>query len=423
MPTTTATGLAARFRRVRALTDALTAPLTGEDQVVQSFPLASPAKWHRAHTTWFFETFLLGPAGVPPVDPAYGYLFNSYYDAIGDRLARPSRGLLSRPSADEITAYRRAVDHHLAALLDRLDDEALRALTPTLELGLAHEEQHQELILTDILHAFASHPLGPAYRADDVQPPGPAPASAPLTWHPFAGGVVELGAPQGGFAFDNERPRHRAFLEPFALASRPITVSEVRAFIAAGGYHTPSLWLSEGYATARASGWEAPLHAAVDGGAYRAFTLRGWRTPADDEPAAHLSFWEAEALARFLGARLPTEAEWEHAALASTADPRAGNQLDAAAPLHPRAGTAAASPGQLFGDVWEWTRSAYEPYPGFTAAAGAIGEYNGKFMAQQQVLRGGSCLTPRGHLRPSYRNFWHPDTRFQLSGARLARTP
>lgn len=253
----------------------------------------------------------------------------------------------------------------------------------------------------------------PVYREGGVDVPG---GGSPLEWHAFDGGLVECGAPPDGFAFDNERPRHRVFLEPYALASRPVTVGEVKAFIAAGGYHTASSWLSDGFGAARAQGWVAPLHATCDAEGYRVFTLRGWHTPRDDEPASHLSFWEADAIARFLGARLPTEAEWEHAAAPRRSDE--GNFADG--PLVPRPATSGGL-GQLFGDVWEWTRSSYEPYPGYRPPEGALGEYNGKFMAQQMVLRGGSCFTPRGHVRASYRNFWYPDTRFQMSGVRLAR--
>jgi ergothioneine biosynthesis protein EgtB len=417
--------LAARYSSTRQLTELLAAPLSDEDQVLQSMPSASPTKWHRAHTTWFFEQFVLLARGETPMDGRYPYVFNSYYDAVGERVARHRRGLLSRPTAREVTQYRRVIDERMLALIERegalsADERAM------IELGLQHEEQHQELILTDILHAFSESPLGPVYRRPDVdlERASSDAAEVPLRWHAFAGGLVEIGAGAAGFAFDNERPRHRVYLAPFELASRLVTVGEVRAFIAARGYYTPALWLADGYTIARAGGWEAPLHTRCDADGYRTFTLRGWRAPADHEPASHLSFWEAEAIARFLGARLPTEAEWEHAASLARVDD--GNFSDG--PLVPRPGppprgaaAPVATPGQLFGDAWEWTRSAYEPYPGYRPPAGAVGEYNGKFMAQQQVLRGGSCLTPRGHVRASYRNFWHPDTRFQVTGVRLAR--
>lgn len=402
-----------RFQRCRAATEALAAPLSDEDQQLQSMPLASPTKWHRAHTTWFFETFLLEPAGIPAHDPRFGNLFNSYYESVGPRLARDKRGLISRPGAREIAAYRRAVDERMVAWIGSLDDPAVTRLTPLLELGLAHEEQHQELLLTDALHAFSENPCSPVYREAPMLRAG---AAAPLTWLAQPGGVVEIGASGDEFAFDNERPRHRAYLDAYHIASRPVSVGAVKEFIRARGYELPSLWLSQGFELARASGWRAPGHARCDVDGYRVFTLSGWQTPPDDAPACHLSFWEADAIARFLGGRLPTEAEWEHATRGE--DPAVGNFADG--PLVP---LAADSPAQrdFFGGVWEWTRSSYDPYPGYRPPAGAVGEYNGKFMAQQMVLRGGSCLTPRGHVRSSYRNFWPPDTRFQMTGVRIAK--
>jgi ergothioneine biosynthesis protein EgtB len=403
----------ARFLDCRAATEALAAPLSEEDQQLQATPLASPTKWHRAHTSWFFETFLLEPAGIAVYDARFGRLFNSYYDGVGPRVARDKRGLLSRPSAREVGAYRRAVDERMLGLLESLDAPGLARAMPLLLLGIAHEEQHRELILTDVLHAFSENPCAPVYREGSV----PArPSAAPLSWQSYAGGLVELGAPAGPFAFDNERPRHRVFLGEYQLASQLVNVRQMKDFIQARGYEQPSLWLAQGYELARASGWHAPLHTRCSGEHYEVFTLRGWRAPHDDEPASHLSFWEADAVARFLGARLPTEAEWEHAARELPAD--IGNFADGV--LVPLAPTSAGI-AQLFGDTWEWTRSSYDPYPGFQPAAGAVGEYNGKFMAQQLVLRGGSCFTPPGHVRASYRNFWHPDTRFQMTGVRLAR--
>ena len=413
--------LLARYAATREATEALAAPLSPEDQLLQSMPDCSPTKWHRAHTTWFFEEFILTPRGVTPVDPSYRYLFNSYYDAVGPRHPRPQRGLLARPSCDEVAAYRRAVDARMLALLQSLPDDALDALRPLLELGLAHEEQHQELLLTDIVHAFSRHPLRPAVRPATMRPtPAPPVSSPPLRWCAYEGGVATMGAEGEAFHFDNEGPRHRVFLEPFALASRPITVGEVRAFIEEGGYRTPSLWLSEGWAWAQANGCEAPLHLRVEAGRAIAFGVDGEREALDDEPASHLSYYEADAIARSLDARLPTEAEWEHAA--RRADPDDANDRARGA-LRPLPGGATPEgPGQLFGDVWEWTASAYAPYPGYAPAAGAVGEYNGKFMVNQMVLRGGSCFTPRGHVRASYRNFWHPHTAFQMTGARLARS-
>jgi ergothioneine biosynthesis protein EgtB len=407
--------LIARFQSVRRCTEALAAPLSPEDQMLQSMPDCSPTRWHRAHTTWFFETFILQPRGVAPYNPRWGYLFNSYYEAVGPRYARPRRGMISRPSVAEVGDYRRVIDEHMSALLERATDEDLGALGALIELGLAHEEQHQELILTDILHALHENPLRPAYRA-----PASAPARgevSPLDFIAFEGGLVEVGArdDRGGFVFDNEAPRHRVWLDPFALSTRLVTVGEVKAFIREGGYRTPSLWLSEGREWARANDIKAPSYARVEGEDYVVFGLEGERVASDDEPAAHLSFYEADALAQFLGARLPTEFEWEHAARNT---PIAGHFLDDT--LRP---LAARGDGlrQLWGDAWEWTRSSYEPYPGYAPSAGAIGEYNGKFMVNQRVLRGGSYLTPPGHVRLTYRNFWHPHIRFQATGVRLAR--
>jgi len=328
--------------------------------------------------------------------------------------------MLSRPGVEEIAAWRRVVDGRMVTLLEGLDPESLEALRPLVELGLAHEEQHQELLLTDVLHALSQNPLQPAY-AEASQP---APASAPvadgaLTWHAYEGGLVELGAsPAEGFSFDNESPRHQAYLAPYRLAHRPVSVRELKGFLAEGGYRTPSLWLSEGLEWVRREQITGPLHGRLEGGAWVTFGLTGEREAHDDEPVVHLSFYEAEALATFLGARLPTEAEWEHAARQV---PVTGHLLETG-PLHalPSPGPDR-TPGQLFGTAWEWTRSSYEPYPGFRAAAGAVGEYNGKFMVNQRVLRGGSYLTPPGHVRATYRNFWHPHVRFQVATVRLAR--
>jgi ergothioneine biosynthesis protein EgtB len=384
-----------RCRAVRAATLALTRPLTPEDQVVQSMPDASPTKWHLAHTTWFFETFVLGrfaPA-YRVFDPRYAYLFNSYYEAIGPRQPRPQRGLLTRPPLEEVHAYRAAVDRAMDALLDTADlpgDARDRT-----ELGLQHEQQHQELILTDIHHALWSNPLRPAYDAA-----GPRPrAAAAEGWVRHAGGIVEIGHDGQGFSFDNETPRHRVLLEPFALARRAVTSGEYLRFMEDGGYRRPELWLSEGWAAVQDRGWTAPLYwQRGDGdGAWSEFTLAGERPLDLDAPVSHVSYYEADAFARWASARLPTEAEWE--AVATT--------IDAAAQVH--------------GEVWEWTASAYLPYPRFRPLEGELGEYNGKFMVGQMVLRGGSCLTPRSHIRASYRNFFPPGTRWQMSGVRLAR--
>ena len=412
--------LVSAFKSVRAATEALAAPLSAEDQGLQSMPACSPTKWHRAHTTWFWETFLLGPARVAPHDATWAPLFNSYYVAAGPRSPRPKRGMMSRPSSEQIAEYRRVTDARVVTFLTERDDETIARAAGIVTLGLAHEEQHQELLLTDILSAFHDNPLRPAYR-DVAREPLTADRTGDQIFHRHDGGVFELGAaPDASFRFDNEEPRHRTFVEPFELADRLATVGEWKAFDDAGGYDTPALWLSEGFDWVKTNDVRAPLYATREGSAVVAFGLTGTRELADHEPISHLSFYEADALARFLGARLPTEAEWELGARASGRDPSDGNFMPAA--LSPRAaGNAPLS--QLYGDVWEWTSSAYAPYPGFVPSAGAVGEYNGKFMVNQLVLRGGSCLTPRGHVRASYRNFWHPDTRFQMTGLRLARSP
>jgi len=373
--------LANRFERVRARTVSLCAPLSAEDAQLQSMPDASPAKWHLAHTTWFFETFVLAPLGVAPLRAEYAFLFNSYYDAAGPRAARDRRGQLSRPSLADVHAYRKHVDHRVLHTI--VED---RADASVVELGLHHEEQHQELILTDIKHALGTQPTRPAYRADAVCSRRLA---APLAYTAHAGGVVAIGAGGDGFAFDNERPRHRVFLEPFELATRCATNAEVLAFIADGGYRRPELWLSDGWAAVQREGWTAPLYWDDAGNLY---DLAGVRAIDPDEPACHLSLYEADALARWAGARLPTEAEWEHAGVF---DPESA--------------------------VWQWTQSAYGPYPGFKPLAGALGEYNGKFMSGQVVLKGGSCFTPRDHARASYRNFFPPHARWQMTGVRFAR--
>ncbi|HEX4456559.1 MAG TPA: ergothioneine biosynthesis protein EgtB [Polyangia bacterium] len=421
--------LSALFVATRARTERLAARLTPEDQQLQSMPDASPTKWHRAHTTWFFETFALAPAGIAVVDARYGFLFNSYYEAVGPRHERPKRGLLSRPTAAEVGDYRRRVDERLVQLLATANAAQLAELMPIVELGINHEEQHQELLLTDILHAFAQNPLLPSYleqaahtTATSERKHG-AQASS-LGFVAFDGGLHEIGAPaEEPFAFDNERPRHKQWIEPFALADRLVTAAELEAFLRADGYRTPSLWLSEGYDFVRTHEIAAPLHYTFVDGVLRAFTLAGPHVLAGDEPVAHVSYYEADAIARFLGARLPSEAEWELAATKaapSDADLR-GNFVDDGVLRPLPADVSANGVRQLFGDVWEWTRSSYEPYPGYVAAAGALGEYNGKFMVNQRVLRGGSCLTPRRHVRASYRNFWPAPTRFQMAGIRLAR--
>jgi ergothioneine biosynthesis protein EgtB len=409
--------LVSLYRSTRARTEALASRLSPEDQQVQSMPDASPTKWHRAHTTWFFESFVLVPERVPAVNDRYAFLFNSYYDSKGPRHPRAARGVLSRPSAAEVTEYRRVVDERVAQLLERADAPTLRRIAPTIELGIAHEEQHQELLLTDILHAFSENPLRPAYReaapAATEEPPGD------MRFIDFDGGLVKIGAPEGTFAFDNERPRHKHWLEPFALSDRLVTMSELAAFIREGGYATPSLWLSEGYDFVRAHKIEAPGYVSLDDGEVRVFTLAGSRRAIDAEPVTHVSYYEADAVARFLGARVPTEAEWE---LAGSQTAVEGNFVDSGS-LCARPADASPLPSvrQLFGDAWEWTLSSYAPYPAFETPRGALGEYNAKFMVGQQVLRGGSAFAPARHIRATYRNFWHPATRFQMSGIRLAR--
>ena len=403
-----------RYRAVRQTTEALTRGLTPEDQLAQSMPDASPTKWHLAHSTWFWETFLLVPslAGYRAFDPRFHYLFNSYYETLGPRQPRPERGLLTRPSLDDLIAYRSHVDEAMSRLL--ADESGV--LADLMELGLAHEEQHQELILMDILHLFAQSPLQPAYAPPRATQPAPAPE--PVRFVGFEGGLVEIGHAADGFSFDNEGPRHKVWLEGFELADRLVTNGEWLAFMADAGYRRPELWLSEGWARARAEGWDAPLYwQPAEGEAWSAMTLHGLRPLDPAAPVSHVSFYEAEAYATWAGARLPTEAEWEHAAQGL---PVTGNFTNSGR-LEPVAALPGAGLRQMFGDLWEWTRSAYEPYPGFKAAAGAVGEYNGKFMAGQFVLRGGACVTPSGHARASYRNFFAPQQRWMFSGVRLAR--
>jgi len=415
--------LVALFRSTRARTDALTTGLSAEDQQLQSMPDASPTKWHRAHTTWFFETFVLEPAGVDVVDRRYGFLFNSYYETKGPRLARSQRGVVSRPTAAEVGEYRAIVDSRVTSLLERADAATFARIVPVLTLGIAHEEQHQELVLTDILHAFSQNPVRPTFVASPGRSSPRALGDArPARFIAFEEGLHLMGAEaHTEFAFDNESPRHKQWMRPFALADRLVTVGELKAFIEAGGYDTPSLWLAEGYDLVRASGLRSPLYSAYESGELHLFTLAGPRVASDDEPVAHLSYYEADALAHFLGGRLPTESEWELAASRCAVQ---GNFVDDGV-YSPQPVTSAPSEPhgvrQLFGDVWEWTRSSYEPYPGYEAPQGALGEYNGKFMVSQRVLRGGSCLTPRRHVRATYRNFWHPRTQFQMTGLRLAR--
>ena len=403
-----------RFLALRARTEHLVRDLSAEDQLAQSMPDASPTKWHLAHTTWFFETFLLTPhlAGYEPFDPQFGFLFNSYYEALGPRQPRPQRGLLTRPSQARVMAYRAHVDEAMTRLLGSDD----RTFDDLLDLGVAHEEQHQELILMDILHLFAQSPLRPAYGRGPAPAPGPAPQ--PLAFIGYEGGLVEVGHAGRGFAFDNEGPRHQVFLAPFSLADRLVTNGEWLNFMAEGGYERPELWLSDGWARVQAEGWRAPLYWERGPDGWLVMDLHGLNPVDPAAPVAHLSYYEAEAYAAFAGARLPTEAEWEHAAAQL---PVRGVFLSRGTPAPSPAQGSVDAPRQMFGDLWEWTRSAYSPYPGFAPAAGAVGEYNGKFMSGQMVLRGGACVTPPGHVRATYRNFFQPQQRWMFSGLRLAR--
>jgi ergothioneine biosynthesis protein EgtB len=412
--------LVERFRSVRSRTLALVQSLTPEDMMVQSCPEASPAKWHLAHTAWFFDSFILRDfePNYVPFHADFHWLFNSYYQSFAAFPDKRLRASFSRPPLDAILAYRAHVDQAVEHLLgSALPAEALIRI----ELGLHHEEQHQELLLTDALHAFFTNPLRPAYNPTVV----PVSAAKPqaLSFQPLTGGLHEIGHPGPGFAYDNELPRHRVWLEPYALASRLVTCSEYARFIADGGYRRPELWLSDGWNTVQSEGWQAPLYWTQDEDGWSVFTLRGTLPLAHlgSVPVSQVSFYEADAYARWAGRRLPTEFEWEAAAACC---PTEGNLLDSGE-LLPTPATALEqnqnrTPGQLFGDCWEWTSSAYLGYPGYRPLPGALGEYNGKFMSGQMVLRGGSCLTPQAHIRPTYRNFFSPQTRWQFSGIRLA---
>jgi ergothioneine biosynthesis protein EgtB len=397
--------LASRLFATRKLTLELAAPLSDADSTIQPFPDASPAKWHLAHTTWFFETFVLRDhvRGYQPFDDRYAYLFNSYYEAEGARHPRPQRGMISRPSLDDIRSYRAHVDEALQRALPALPAQALDLV----ELGINHEQQHQELFLTDLLATFAENPTEPAYG--ELATPACF-ALDPLKFHCGREGIVEIGAGARGFAFDCERPRHRVLLAPHEIAGRRVANREWREFVDDGGYANPSLWLSEGWDWVQREAITGPLYWRAEDSE---FTLGGRRQIDWAAPVAHVSYFEADAFARWAGARLPTEAEWED--FAASADASLGNQLDRAGPVVPRPG------GGMFGEVWEWTQSAFTSYPGFAPAEGAVGEYNGKFMCGQFVLKGASCATPRGHSRASYRNFFPPAARWQFTGLRLAR--
>jgi ergothioneine biosynthesis protein EgtB len=404
-----------RYKSERRQTQELCEPLSPEDMMVQSCAEASPAKWHLAHTTWFFETFLLREflPGYKPFHPDFYWLFNSYYNAVSDQPVKKLRGAFSRPSLKEIVAYREHVDAAMERWIESgVSDEVARRV----ELGLHHEQQHQELLLYDIKHAFWSNPLHPAYREGALTSDGPA---QPVEWIAQADGLAEIGHGGEGFCFDNELPRHKTYLEPFALESRLVTCGEYLDFMRGGGYERAELWLSEGWDTVRAQGWKAPLYWFEDEGEWRVFTLRG----AVDlravlaAPVCHVSYFEADAFARWMGERLPTEAEWE---IAAEGLPVEGNLLEQGE-LHTAAAKSGEGLQQMFGDVWEWTASAYLGYPGYEALPDALGEYNGKFMSNQMVLRGGSAVTPVSHIRSTYRNFFSPASRWQFSGVRLAK--
>ena len=402
--------VARHYRDVRSLTEALAAPLSAEDQTVQSMPDASPTKWHRAHTTWFFETFVLIPyaRGYRLFDEAFGFIFNSYYESIGPRHPRPSRGVLSRPGVEAVAAYRAYVDTAMEGLLDSAD----RDVVDLIVTGLHHEQQHQELLLTDIKHAFSSSPIFPRYAPEPVAPTV-AIATPPEQWT-VNGGIYEVGHRSGSdleFSFDNERPAHPSLLRDFAISDRPVSNAEFVAFIEDEGYQRPELWLSEGWTTANAAHWEAPAYWYRDGRDWRVYTLHGLRSLRLDEPVCHVSFFEAAAYARWAGRRLPTEFEWEIAARQFGEAELGPNDVR----VHPRP-----LRGGIRQDVWEWTASSYAPYPGYSPEPGALGEYNGKFMINQMVLRGRSCATPPGHERVTYRNFFPPQARWQFSGFRLA---
>ena len=407
-----------RYQQVRALSESICAPLQVEDYVIQSMPEISPPKWHLAHVSWFFETFLLKPYldGYRTPDPRYDYLFNSYYETHGTPFPRSQRGLVSRPGVADVYRYRRHVDQAMGELLTNPPAEHAAEIQRRVELGLQHEQQHQELLLMDIKHILAQSPFQPAYR-DDLKPAA-AGNTERLRWHSFGGGVKDVGHDGAGFAFDCETPRHRQFIEDFQLADRLVTNGEYLSFIADGGYARPELWLADGWALLQQSSWRSPLYWQRQDDAWCEMTLGGLHELRLDAPVCHVSFFEADAYSRWAGARLPSEAEWE---VAAAGQPVRGNLLESDH-LHPTAASASQEgPAQLYGDVWEWTASAYLPYPGFRPLPGSLGEYNGKFMSGQMVLRGGCCATPQAHIRATYRNFFQPAMRWQFAGLRLAR--
>jgi ergothioneine biosynthesis protein EgtB len=404
------------YRRVRARTETLCSPLSAEDCMIQTAPEASPAKWHLAHTSWFFETFLLKAYrwGYQEFSAVYSYLFNSYYEQLGAFQRREARGFLSRPSVEEIYRYRSHVDDCMIELMQTADDTVWSAILARVEIGLNHEQQHQELLLTDIKLNFSANPMRPVYRSD--LPAAPQRCAPDVHWQEFSDGIRQIGHPDTGFAFDNEKPRHRIYSNRFYIASRPVNNREYLAFMDDGGYQNPAFWLSDGWATLKRLNWSCPLFWEQTGQNWWQFTLAGLRRVDPDAPVCHVSYYEAEAYAAWAGKRLPTEAEWEIAAAGVSV---AGNLYESGY-LQPVAANADEGVLQLYGDVWEHTASSYRPYPGFRIAPGALGEYNGKFMSGQMVLRGGSCVTPADHVRASYRNFFYPHERWQFQGFRLA---
>ena len=404
------------YRTTRAQSLAFCDPLVPEDYGLQAEAFTSPPKWHLAHTTWFFETFLLKPflAGYQTPEPRYEVLFNSYYNGIGEQFPRPRRGLLSRPTTAEIRAYREHVDAGIGQLLANTEHPEHEDILERIILGVEHERQHQELFFTDLKYSLAVNPLMPTYVERSV---GNAPQTAPLTWHTFEGGLVETGHRGDDFCFDNELPRHRVFLQPFALANRLVTNAEFSEFVEDGGYERPDLWLADGWDSVQSQGWQAPLYWRQRDGEALEYTLHGLQPRSPANPVCHISGYEADAYARWADARLPTEHEWEQAAAGA---PHPAGGVDTGH-YHPQPAAGGDKLQQLYGDCWQWTRSAYEPYPGYQASPGAIGEYNGKFMSSQWVLRGGSCVSKAEQVRSSYRNFFYPPDRWQFSGLRLAR--
>ncbi len=410
------------YKGVRDQSLALTQGLSSEDLNLQSMPCASPVKWHLAHTTWFFETFVLRDfeKGFSWHDEHYCYLFNSYYNGVGRQYPRPHRGLISRPGAEEVRRFRQAIDLRIENLLEASSASSLRRLAPVMILGLNHEQQHQELILTDLKHGLSFNPLHPAI----CQPGSPGGPTPELSWRSFEGGICGVGFNGTGFSFDNERPVHRCVIDDYQLASRAVTCGDYLRFIDDGGYENPLLWLSDGWAWVQENRAGAPLYWSRESpeAPWQIYTLAGIRTLDPAEPVCHINFYEAQAYATWAGARIPTEQEWENAARSVQQDSRSGNFADSGL-FHPRPARKGEDVSDLLGNLWEWTCSSYSPYPGFKCAEGAVGEYNGKFMVNQIVLRGGSCATPGGHVRPSYRNFFYPADQWQFSGLRLARDP